>query len=150
MQQCENIVRLYFTPSPEPEEAGLDGKPAKKVILLEDVRLLDMCTEAAYKHLDEAPYTPQQIEETLSMPPADLFPDFPAACESIRAAAEMGLFLQVRAPCLPFWSSVRDMWDREWTSEPGWKAHDRSTAEPSTTPTRTASRTPDTADYKHS
>lgn len=58
-------MRLYFTPSPEPEESGLDGKPAKKVVLPEDVRLLDLCTEAAYKHLDEASYSAHQIQEAV-------------------------------------------------------------------------------------
>lgn len=100
MQQCENIVRLYFTPSPDPEEAGLDGKPAKKVIVPEDVRLLDMCTEAAYKHLDEHPYLSHHIQEVIQMPLDELFPDFPSASASIAAAIETGFYLQAR-PAAP-------------------------------------------------
>eukprot|EP00892_Ulva_mutabilis_P004938 jgi/Ulvmu1/2816/UM142_0014.1 len=97
LRECENIVRLYFTPSPDPEEAGIDGKPAKKVVVPEDVRLLDLCTEAAYKHLDEAPYLSHQIQEALQMPLAELFPDFPSASASIAAAIESGFHLQSRA-----------------------------------------------------
>lgn len=90
-------MRLYFTPSPDPEEAGLDGKPAKKVVLPEDVRLLDMCTEAAYKHLDEATYSALQIQEAVQVPLDELFPDFPSASASIAAAVELGFSLQVRS-----------------------------------------------------
>lgn len=57
VQQVESIVRLYYNPDPDADAAD----KAKKVVLPEDVRLLDECADAALRSLKAEPYTAQQV-----------------------------------------------------------------------------------------
>lgn len=51
----EKLVAAYYTPE-TPDEGAVEAG-AKKVVLPEDVELLDKCADAAQRLLSDAPYT---------------------------------------------------------------------------------------------
>jgi hypothetical protein len=58
LPHTESIIRLYYQPEMDVVDAA---DRAKKVVLPEDVRLLDECAEAAQRCLKPEAYSAQQV-----------------------------------------------------------------------------------------
>jgi hypothetical protein len=97
----EDVVRLYFFPTKPAEPEVREGsRPPKKVIIPEDIKLLDRCVDASQAHLPPDPMTVDTVQEIVGCSLVELFPDFPEAPLSFVHASGTngpGLRLQVCA-----------------------------------------------------
>ena len=59
VQEVESLVAAYYHPEAS-EDGGVEAG-AKKVVLPEDVLLLDKCADAAQRLLNETPYTSAEV-----------------------------------------------------------------------------------------
>jgi hypothetical protein len=111
MQEVEDVVRLCFVATKPPEPEARDGaRPPRKVIVPEEIKLLDRCVDAAAAHLPPDPMTVDAVQEIVGCSLVDLFPDFSEAPLSFVFASGTngpGLRLQVCTSVWPARESVR-------------------------------------------